>query len=808
MSYNIKFDDITSVQVESQKTMNAWGESMSSLNKAMNDFIKNQNLQGQAISSMRTYLVEVHGTLLQTLVNLMNDYSTNLLLYKDGYYQIDGDLHTKLPGKEFTCLHSDLKGSRDKLKPEIELLKTTKSDISDLVSYEGSSHTSTIMNYNFLMNQIKNLDNSITQYESSHSGQDLVAFKELLAATKALIAEHSGKSRNVGTYQSGDFGKLKSVQRFALAYDQAAKQMESRVERVKAAQERDKARFEALVAEDRAKKGWIDLGVGVFTAVIGIVVVVSTMGAATPLVVAGGVVGFGTSVYGLSNAGEGIHNIQLGNAGDIQTKSFNLIRDTAFMGNDKLYHEVGNVFVTASAIMIPIGKTQSVVQGLTEFAIGEAGAYTAGQTAYHVTKLAGGSEEDAQTANFIGNILGGYVASSAANKFSLNKVKNNVSEPNFANYKEFSATKIDDFKTNFKDVETKITVETRNAAGEIQRIQLKAVGIDETGKIRIQDYTTAKNGLSVKRQEILDNLSKNGGTIVGEGKGRFVGGTKIEPGTRIEIISHKTSNTSIEHVSPEIKKATFAKFKELARKEIDWNTPEKQANFEGTFDMYAERAVKEGAVPNKETFYKMYETRQYDYPRAYKDAIKQPYLESGASSVVNGKSVKKFAFSEKGGSIGRTDNGIGQGNFTTSTMEDSVLLYDESGNLKSGSEIARVKGVGDDTYDSGIYQYEYSPELVRNMDKAGLIQFPNGDTLGSSSLNIPGSKTWAGSNIDMSESELLMPTIDTTGHSYDDFLSAIERQGYYEIKNPRVYKPGTNEIEQVEGIFRINQWSE
>ena len=376
---------------------------------------------------MRTYLVEVHGTLLQTLANLMNDYSTNLLLYKDGYYQIDGDLHTKLPGKEFTRLHSDLKGSRDKLKPEIELLKTTKSDISDLVSYEGSSHTSTVMNYNFLMNQIKNLDTSITQYESSHSSQDLSAFKELLAATKALIAEHSGKSRNVGTYQSGDFAKLKSVQRFALAYDQAAKQMESRVERVKAAQERDKVRFEALAAEDRAKKGWIDLGVGVFTAVIGIIAIVSTMGAATPLVVAGGVVGFGTSVYGLSNAEEGVHNIALGNAGDIQTKAKNPIRDTVFMGNDKLYHDVGNTFVTASAIMIPIGKTQSVVQGLTEFAIGEAGAYTAGQVAYHGTKLAGGSEEDAQTANFLGNLIGGYTTSSAANKFSLNKVKDTFS---------------------------------------------------------------------------------------------------------------------------------------------------------------------------------------------------------------------------------------------------------------------------------------------------------------------------------------------------------------------------------------------
>ena len=424
MSYNIKFDDITSVQVESQKTINAWGESVASLNKAMSDFINNQNLQGQAISSMRNYLVEVHGTLLQTLVNLMNDYSTNLLLYKDGYYQIDGDLHTKLPGQVFTNLHSALKSSRDNLKSEIELLNTTKDKISDLVSYDGSSHTSTVMDYNFLLNQIKNLDSSITQYESNHASQDLVAFKELLAATKALITEHAGKTRTVGTYQSGDFAKLKSVQRFAIAYKQATQQMESRVERVKAAQERDKVRFEALAAEDRAKNGWKDLAIGVVTVAFGILAIIGTMGTATPLVVAGGIVGFGTSVYGLSNVSEGIHNIELGNAGDIHTKSINPVRDTLFMGNDKLYHDVGNVFVTASAIMIPIGQTQSVVKGLTQFAIGEAAAYTAGQVAYHGTKLLGGSEEDAQTANFIGNIVGGYAVSSAASKFSLNKVKN------------------------------------------------------------------------------------------------------------------------------------------------------------------------------------------------------------------------------------------------------------------------------------------------------------------------------------------------------------------------------------------------
>ena len=373
---------------------------------------------------MRRYLVEVHGTLLQTLVNLMNDYSTNLLLYKDGYYQIDGDLHTKLPSKVFTNLHSALKSSRDDLKSEIEVLNTTKDKISDLVSYEGSSHTSTVMNYNFLMNQLKNLDTSITQYESNHASQDLVAFKELLAATKALVAEHAGKTRTVGTYQSGDFAKLKSVQRFAIAYKQATQQMESRVERVQAAQERDKVRFEALARSD---KGWKDMAVSALTIIVGVTAIVVTLGSATPLVVAGGIVGLGTTAYGASNMYEADQDIKLGNAGDIQTKAGNPIRDTLFMGNDKLYHDVGNVFVTASAIMIPIGQTQSVVKGLTQFAIGEAGAYTAGQVAYHGTKLLGGSEEEAQTANFIGNIVGGYAASSAASKFSLNKVKTQFS---------------------------------------------------------------------------------------------------------------------------------------------------------------------------------------------------------------------------------------------------------------------------------------------------------------------------------------------------------------------------------------------
>lgn len=423
MGYKIKFDDITSLQISTQTTIGSWGESVSSLNTAMSGFINDPNLQGQAVTSIRTYLSEVHGTFLQTLINLMNDYSASLLLYKDGYYNIDSNNHAELPENTFTTLQSDLKTSRNHLKSQIELLSTARSKISDLVSYSGSSHIKTIQHYNFIINDIKTLDESIKQYESNHASHDLSAFKELLASTKALLAEYSNRPRTVATYQSGDIGRLTNIERFATAYEAVANHLSNNAERLQAAQEQDQARFEALAAEERSKQGWIDLALGAVTIAVGLAAIVATAGAATPLVVGAGIVaGTGTVAYGASNVAEAGQDIYLGYKGDGKTLAINPIRDTLFMGNDKLYHQVGGLFTTTSAVMIPIGQTQSVTKGLAEFAIGEVGGFVGGQAGYHGTKLLGGSEADAQRANLVGSILGGYVASSAASRFSLNEV--------------------------------------------------------------------------------------------------------------------------------------------------------------------------------------------------------------------------------------------------------------------------------------------------------------------------------------------------------------------------------------------------
>ncbi|MFP9227475.1 T7SS effector LXG polymorphic toxin [Streptococcus equi subsp. zooepidemicus] len=421
MGYKIHFEAISAAQQSTQTTISAWGDGMTSIQTALSALVGDSRLQGQTASSIKSYLSEVHGTLLQTLQSLMNDYSASLLLYKDGYYQIDSNSHAQLPGQVFKTLQSELRISQAHLKDQLELLQNARAKVSDLVHYSGVSHAKTVVDYSELITDINRLYEAIIQYESNHARQDLAAFKELLASTRALIAEYSSKPKRAGSYQVGDMGQLNTIKRFATAYQGVARHLETNAKRLQVAQERDQARFEAIAAADRASQGWVDLALSLVTIAVGVAAIVMTAGAATPLVVGAFVAGSCTAAYGASNLYEAGHNIYLGSVGDGVTVATNPLRDTLFMGNDKLYHQIGGLFTTASAAMIPIGQTKSIAKGLTEFTIGEVGGFIGGQASYHGTKLLGGSEQDAQRATLVGNILGGLAASSAARRFSLNE---------------------------------------------------------------------------------------------------------------------------------------------------------------------------------------------------------------------------------------------------------------------------------------------------------------------------------------------------------------------------------------------------
>ena len=425
---------------QTNQTIQQWGASITNLSKAVEGFAGNSSLQGKAMTSAQTYMREVHGTLLQTFLQLMNDYSTSLLLYKDGYYQIDTHNHAELPEDIYKGLHSDLGKSKQRFEQQLEQLTAAKLRVAGLVNYQGSSHTKTKFTYEKLMKDIKHLDESITQYEEMHARQDLQAFKELLDATKSLLAEHSSRNRSLESYQSGAFGKLPSVQRFMVAYEQVTAQLNDRMGIIQAALERDQVRMEALHAEERTKQGLMNFVFGVLTVLAGFSALAMSGGTALPIVAPMlKIAGVGMYLLGSSNSFEGIQNIILGSIGDGKTVAFNPIRDTIFFGNAELYNHVGQVFSLTTGVLIPIAQTQSITQGISQFLWGTIGGLATGQVAYHGTKLLGGNEETAQLMNLLGNFVGGHKFSKVAENFSLNTIR----VPKVTNKNNLSSSDLD-----------------------------------------------------------------------------------------------------------------------------------------------------------------------------------------------------------------------------------------------------------------------------------------------------------------------------------------------------------------------------
>ena len=409
------------MQRQTNQTIQQWGESLKNLQESIALLANQSELQGKSMTSAKIYMTEVHGIFIQTLMRLMNEYTVSFLLYKDGYYQIDTHNHAELPEDVYKGLYSDLGKSKQRFEQQLEQLTTAKLRVAGLVNYQGTSHTKTKFTYEKLMKDIKHLDESITQYEEMHARQDLQAFKELLAATKSLLAEHSSRDRSMGSYQVEDFRQLPSMNRFRLAVQQSAIYLNDHMPQFQAAQEREKVR---VYAEERTKQGAMELVFGILTFVVGGAALFMSGGTMWPIVTFAFKSGaLALSLSGGSNSIEAVQNIYYGLSGDGKSVAVNPIRDTMFIGKEELYHSLEQIFGLTTGVFIPIAKTKSIVQGLWQFTWGTIGGLATGQAAYHGTKLLGGSEETARMMNLFGNLVGGYKFSKIAENFSLNPIR-------------------------------------------------------------------------------------------------------------------------------------------------------------------------------------------------------------------------------------------------------------------------------------------------------------------------------------------------------------------------------------------------
>ena len=423
----IKYIDIYNLLWEYKEKLETLIEDIGYCENSINDFITSTAFQGEAATSIKNYMNEVHITLLSGFKVTAQNILDNLILYKAGYYDIDSSTNFVLPEEEIKAFRTKLNGNALDTEEYADKVNRKLGEVSDIYQV---SHPDT--NGVFKIHQ--QIDQELLNFLTDIETQEKTTVTALERSAELLISGLKNCVSKIGSiditnYESNSFYQDAEV--YALA--SLSQNCYQNHETYKGIYDEIWNNEQALrdAADARETQGiWKTVG-GVFLVVGGTVCIVASGGAATPIVAAGWAAGGGTIAFGVADSIEGAQDIYYGSIGDIDSTSINYLKSVVFQGNEDAYYLTENVFAFASSAFIPISQAARVGNltfrsGVTTVAK-EGIAMMAGAGASDVTMRVTGSQTASVVAGMIASGATGRGLNGVDARFNIsgNRVKSN-----------------------------------------------------------------------------------------------------------------------------------------------------------------------------------------------------------------------------------------------------------------------------------------------------------------------------------------------------------------------------------------------
>ena len=368
MGYHVKIEELLEVQNQMISQLSEWGTQLESVYQALETIVVTPCIQGETGKSIQNYIQEVHIPVIRSLQQLLTEFQVRLSVYAEGYYGIDSSYAAEIPQEILEEQQQALEKGREDFENLREEINSVISNVSDIVSVVQPSGLSLVLSYQLMESRVKTLNSDIGDYEETHQN-DTQNMDSMMESIRSILIARTGSSAvSVTNYQAGSIAKLPAYQRLQMGYEESGNFVAQNMAQYEAAMKKFEDKMNDKLADDRKAEGLKQLLAGIVSATVGTALILATAGTAAPIVFFSATVVGGTStLYGLSNATEGMNNISLGFSGDGFTMAENPIRDTLFAGNPELYYTIGNASTMISAMALPLSGILKGTTGAAKF---------------------------------------------------------------------------------------------------------------------------------------------------------------------------------------------------------------------------------------------------------------------------------------------------------------------------------------------------------------------------------------------------------------------------------------------------------
>ena len=585
MGYHVKIEELLEVQNQMISQLSEWGTQLETVYQALETIVVTPCIQGETGKSIQNYIQEVHIPVIGSLQQLLTEFQVRLSVYAEGYYGIDSSYEAEIPQEILEEQQQVLEKGREDFENLREEINSIISNVSDIVSVVQPSGLSLVLSYQLMESRVKTLNSDIGDYEETHQNDTQNMNSMLESIRSILIARTGSPAISVTNYQAGSIAMLPAYQRLQMDYEASGNYVDQNIAQYEAAMKKFEDKMNDKLADDRKAEGLKQLLAGIVSATVGTALIFATAGAAAPIVFSAAVVGGTSTLYGLSNATEGMNNISLGFSGDGFTMAENPIRDTLFAGNPDLYYTIGNASTMISAMALPMSGILKGATGAAKFktiAV-DGGRILIGNVAEDKVYDAIYQSTDSRILAMLGsNVVEGVLSGNPANSsvseigdvarkvdieelshttifknsddialgekvlsnVEVNKLddvaevvesgsKADVLAQNRANGRVFEQQEFAKFSSKNNNAVEQITVKTSSGV----RTRVDAIGLDANGNVVINEFKSSLAAPLTNNQKIaFPEIFESGATVVGKGKGIFTGGYQIPSGTKVTII--------------------------------------------------------------------------------------------------------------------------------------------------------------------------------------------------------------------------------------------------------------------------------
>lgn len=368
--YVIKYCAMNQLYLLICNRISGWYNELSDWSEEYTRLVDMESFQGTSAESAKAYLQEVHGLMICFVQQTLQVYQSRYLLYKNGYYNIDGNIYANLPQEALQDVKKKLRDESEKLQNISDSISSSVNSVSDLIYLKNPS----IFNLKDTMDGLKQKLNEFDQKIESYEARQLTAVQEemqgLIDSLQTAIQGYLSAGTNIASYQPGSVAgntNILDLYQRAMAGSEYVEEHKEEIELAAAKQEDAFAQMQAdyeAACEAREAEGQAKLLQGGLAIVVGTLAIVGTAGMATPIVVTAGIAGGSAIAYGASTSIEGAQDWYLGSIGNLETAAVNPIRDTVFAGNQELYDIWGSLSMTVAGMCVPVGQSINGVAGM------------------------------------------------------------------------------------------------------------------------------------------------------------------------------------------------------------------------------------------------------------------------------------------------------------------------------------------------------------------------------------------------------------------------------------------------------------